>query len=95
MRHADRVVVVYTTPLGDTVFVRTGLGPTGPWSPARALARCRLAEGAFCGGLGLHPALAPEVDPGEPLALVVSYGVAAFEDLPRASRLTRWTRLGP
>jgi len=91
MRAGERVVAVYTTPLGDTIYLRQGLGPTGPWSPAEAVARCALPDGGFCGGLGLHPALA---DPdGDGATLVVSYGVATFDALPRESLLVRLARV--
>jgi predicted amidohydrolase YtcJ len=39
--------------LGDTLFLRTGLGPTGPWSAAHAITRCALPAEAFCGALAL------------------------------------------
>ncbi|MCA9518186.1 MAG: hypothetical protein KC635_24780 [Myxococcales bacterium] len=82
-----RVVVAHATPLGDTVLLRTGLGPTGPWSPAAPTTRCEVPAGAFCGALAF---VAPLADAGE---LALTYAVASFEPLDAAARRTRLVRL--
>ncbi|TNF23983.1 MAG: DUF4185 domain-containing protein [Deltaproteobacteria bacterium] len=88
-RLADgRVLVAYATPLGDTVFVRTGLGPAGPWSPAVAVTRCALPIGAFCGAMSFVPAL--DGAAGEP---ALTYAIASFDGLAPADLLTRLVRL--
>ncbi len=76
------VVAAYTTPLSDTIELRNGLDPSGPWSAPIAAARCELPDGAFCGPLALHP----QLDSG---ALYVTYGIATFDPLAPAARRTR------
>jgi len=83
-----RVLVAYATPLGDTVFVRTGLGPAGPWSPAVAVTRCEVPDDAFCGAMSFVPAL--DGSAGEP---ALTYAIATFERLAPEDLLTRLVRL--
>src|SRR5690606_14956340 len=82
-----RVVVAHGTPLGDTVFLRTGLGPTGPWSPPAPVTRCALPAGAFCGALAFAEPLAVA---GE---LALTYAIASFDPLAPDARRTRLVRL--
>jgi hypothetical protein len=82
-----RVVVAYSTPLGDTIFQRTGLGPTGPWSPAAPLSRCLAPAGAFCGALSFA---APLAGPDE---LALTYAIASFEPQDAEALRTRLVRV--
>jgi hypothetical protein len=80
----DRVYAAYATPLGRTLHVRSGLGPTGPWSAAVQVTQCELPEDAFCSVVAAHPLLA---DAPERLAL--SYAVGSFEPLADDASRTR------
>jgi hypothetical protein len=79
-----RVYAVYATPLGGSLHVRSGLGPTGPWSADYEVTTCDLPAGAFCGGVGLHDALAAEPD-----QLAVTYAVGSFDPLPAGADQSR------
>jgi hypothetical protein len=80
----DRVYVAYATPLGRSLHVRSGLGPTGPWSAPVEVTRCELPGGAFCSGVAAHPLLEDAPD-----RLALSYGVGSFEPLPDDAARTR------
>ena len=79
-----RVYAAYVTPLGGTIHVRSGLGPTGPWSADVEVATCDLPAGAFCGGLGAHEALAAAAD-----QLALTYAVSSFAPLPAGADASR------
>ena len=79
-----RVLVAYATPLGDTVFVRTGLGPSGPWSPAVPVTHCEVPAGAFCGAMSFVPAL--DGPAGE---IALTHAIGTFEQLESTDLLTR------
>jgi hypothetical protein len=49
-----RFTMLYVTPLGKTLHVRTGLAPHGPWSEETEVASCDLPSGAFCGDAAFH-----------------------------------------
>lgn len=86
---ADRVYVAYVTPLGETVTLRSGLGPSGPFSAPLAAARCELPAGGFCRGLSAHPAL----DAADPGALTLTYANSSFEPLTAEQRATRMVQV--
>jgi hypothetical protein len=73
----DRVYAAYATPLGRTLHVRSGLGPTGPWSAPVQVTRCELPDDAFCGGVAAHPLLEDAPD-----QLALTYAVSSFDELP-------------
>jgi hypothetical protein len=79
-----RVYAVYATPLGGSLHVRSGLGPTGPWSADYEVTACELPEGAFCGGVGAHDTLAPGPD-----QLALTYAVGSFDPLPAGADQSR------
>jgi hypothetical protein len=57
-----RWLLAYAAPLATEISVRSGLGPSGPWSLPVPLGRCALpAEdpGAFCADVVLYPWLPP------------------------------------
>lgn len=80
----DRVYAAYATPLGRTLHVRSGLGPTGPWSAPVQVTRCELPDDAFCSGVAAHPLLDDAPD-----RLALSYAVGSFEPLPDDAARTR------
>jgi len=56
-----RFLLAYTTPLSTAITLRSGLGPSGPWSGPVTLGPCALGAadpGAFCGDVVLNPLLA-------------------------------------
>jgi hypothetical protein len=86
----QRWLMLYATPLADTVTVRTGLGIAGPWSAPHPLAGCDLPASdpsAFCANLTLVPTLA---ESGE---LAFTQGVASFARPESATAEDFWTRL--
>jgi hypothetical protein len=88
-----RYVAAYVTPLGDTLTVRSGLGPDGPWSGPFDLARCTLPrdQQAFCGGVALHPELANRIVPG---SIALSYAISTFTPgAADAAPEAYWSRL--
>jgi hypothetical protein len=85
-----RVLVAYATPLGGAVFVRTGLGPSGPWSPAVPVTRCEVPAGAFCGAMSFVPAL-----DGAAGEIALTYAIGTFEPLAPEGLLTRIVLLPP
>ena len=81
----DRVYAAYATPLGRTLHLRSGLGPTGPWSEPIEVTRCELpTDAAFCTGVAAHPLLDDAPD-----RLVLSHGIGSFEPLPDGAARTR------
>lgn len=94
MRDAARhhYVMVYVPPLGDTLAVRSGLGPDGPWSAPFDVARCALPDkDAFCGSLALHPELAARIPPG---SVAASYAISTFTPgAADAAPEAYWSRL--
>lgn len=80
----DRVYAAYATPLGRTLHVRSGLGPTGPWSAPVQVTQCELPDDAFCSGVAAHPVLEDAPD-----RLALSYAVASFASLPDDAARTR------
>ena len=76
-------LLAYTTPLGSTLTVRSGLTPEGPWSAPVTIATCALADpDMFCGGVHLHPAIAAPA--GE---VVLSYAPETLSSDAAARRL--------
>lgn len=70
----DRYVMAYATAFGETLVLRTGVSPSGPWSAPVEAARCELPnDDAFCQRVELHPELA--ANEGE---VVLSYDPAIF-----------------
>jgi hypothetical protein len=69
-----RWVMLYATPLGTTITLRSGLAPQGPWSAPIPIATCDLADAdMFCTGIHLHPTIA-----SFPGTVVVSYAAASM-----------------
>ena len=83
-RRGDRVYAAYATPLAQVIEVRSGLGPSGPWSAPVAVTACELPAAAFCGDLSTHPGL-----DADPAWLTLSYGVGSFDPLPAADLRSR------
>jgi hypothetical protein len=85
----SRWVMAYIGPLGDTILVRSGVSPHGPWSLPLPVAKCDLADrDMFCAGLHAHPALT-----GPPGAIVVSYAPASLSagvGARRAAEPEKW-----
>jgi hypothetical protein len=79
-----RVYAVYGTPLGGSLHVRSGLAPIGPWSADYEVTTCAAPTGAFCGGVGVHEALAAGPD-----ELAVTYAVSSFDPLPAGAAESR------
>lgn len=74
----DRVYAAYATPLGRTLHLRSGLGPTGPWSEAVEVTQCELpTDAAFCSGVSAHALLDDAPD-----RLALSYAIGSFDPLP-------------
>lgn len=68
-------VMVSVAGFGDTVFARTAPQPTGPWSEAVDIARCRLPDGdpaAFCDTARI---VLPLGDPLRPQQVALTYRV--------------------
>jgi hypothetical protein len=77
-----RWLMVYVTPLGATITLRSGLAPQGPWSAPIPIATCDLADAdMFCAGIRLHPLIA-----SAPGTVVVSYSAASFSSDAAARR---------
>ena len=71
----DRFVMGYATPLGTEILLRSGLGPSGPWSAPVGVATCQKpAEDpdAVCVNVQLHPGLDAGAD-----ELVATYATAS------------------
>ncbi len=86
----QRWLMLYATPLADSVTVRTGLGITGPWSAPHTLGRCDLPASdpsSFCANLALTPSLASKSE------IAFTQGVASFSRPARATDQDFWTRL--
>ena len=86
----QRWLMLYATPLADSVTVRTGLGITGPWSAPHTLGQCDLPASdpsSFCADLALTPSLAS----GDEIAF--TQGVGSFARPARATDEDFWTRL--
>lgn len=84
----QRWMLVYAEPLGDRLLLRTGLGPSGPWSAATVLGRCDLPDGLpglFCSDVALNRD--DTLD-----RFVISHGIATFDRPPGATVLEFWTR---
>lgn len=63
--------------LGDTIELRTGLGPEGPWSGPVRVATCATPAddpGAFCAGAVQHP----EISGGDGSTIALSYAVPSL-----------------
>lgn len=72
----DRFVMVYATPLGTTLHVRSGLAPDGPWSEDYEIAACDLADSdLFCASIHAHPELTASDG-----ALPVTYAIDSLSD---------------
>jgi hypothetical protein len=85
----NRWLLAYVPPLGNTIEVRSGLAPEGPWSAPIALATCDAPPDAFCDGVHLHPALAA-MSGG---AVLLSYAIdslSADKDAQRAANPKAW-----
>ncbi|HEY3352641.1 MAG TPA: DUF4185 domain-containing protein [Polyangia bacterium] len=88
-----RYLMAYVTPLGRTLILRSGLGPTGPWSRPYEVAACELPArdpGAFCGNAALHPDLAARVPAG---SVALTYAIATFARPAGTTAEDYWTRL--
>jgi hypothetical protein len=90
---AGRWLLAYVPPLGNTIVVRSGLTPEGPWSAPVPAATCDLADpDMFCGGVHLHPVLAAPAG-----SIVLSYAAASLSPDVAARRaaepLKWWPRL--
>ncbi|MEO8902635.1 MAG: DUF4185 domain-containing protein [Polyangiaceae bacterium] len=86
----QRWLMLYATPLADSLTARTGLGITGPWSAPYTLGHCALPAsdpGAFCTNVVLTPALAND---GE---LAFTHAAASFSRPAHATDRDFWTRL--
>ncbi len=83
----ERFLMAYTTPLASEITVRTGLGPSGPWSLPGVLGRCALpfAE-AFCSGVSQLPSFS--TDGG----LAFAQTIQTFEPPAGATERDYWTR---
>ena len=79
----DRWVLIYVTPLGSTITVRSGLTPFGPWSAPIDVAACDLADpDMFCGGIHLHPEVT-----SPPGTVVLSYAPVTLSSDAAARRI--------
>jgi hypothetical protein len=92
----DRYLMSYVPPLGNTIVVRAGLGPEGPWSAPVPAATCDVPAddpGAFCAGAVQHP----EIAAGPAGAIAVSYSIASLSSDAaariQAARERYWPRL--
>jgi hypothetical protein len=86
----QRWLMLYATPLADSVTVRTGLGITGPWSAPHTLGHCDLPASdpsSFCADLALTPSLAENDE------IAFTQGVASFSRPANATEGDFWTRL--
>jgi hypothetical protein len=70
----SRWLMAYVPPLGNTITLRSGLSPQGPWSAPVPVATCALADpDTFCAGMHLHPGIG--VPPG---TIALSYAAATL-----------------
>jgi hypothetical protein len=85
----SRWLAAYVPPLGDTITLRSGLTPEGPWSAPLAVATCALADpDMFCAGIHLHPALS-----APPGTIALSYAAASLSSdvaSRRAAEPDKW-----
>jgi hypothetical protein len=75
-----RWLMAYATPLATEITVRSGLGPTGPWSLPVTLGRCALPrddQGAFCDDIVLQPWVSS--DGGGVSPIVLTGGAGSFD----------------
>lgn len=84
---SGRLLATYVTPLGDTLFVRTALSPTGPFSSPKALMTCPVEDGEFCTGGIRHPWLETVS------SLVLTYARGSFEAITAERRQPRLVTL--
>ena len=78
---SGRLLFSYVTPLGSDIWVRTALGPTGPFSSPQRLLRCATLPGEFCVGGARHPQWEQS---GQDV--VVSWQLASFGKLELSRR---------
>jgi Domain of unknown function (DUF4185) len=88
-----RWLMLYVTPLGDTLTLRAGLHPEGPWSAPKVVARCDLADAdMFCTGVRIHADVATS-----PRAIIISYAAGSLSSDAGARRIAEpdkwWPRL--
>jgi hypothetical protein len=84
----ERFIMAYTAPLAREIQVRSGLGPSGPWSLPYILGACILPfSEAFCAGVGHLPTFAKDG------GLALAQSVTTFEAPAHATALDYWTQL--
>jgi hypothetical protein len=84
----ERFIMAYTAPLAREIQVRSGLGPSGPWSLPYILGACTLPfPEAFCAGVGHLPTFAKDG------GLALAQSVTTFEAPAHATALDYWTQL--
>lgn len=88
-RRGARVYAAYAPLLGRALHIRSGLGPTGPWSASLTVAACELETSAtFCTGVSvLEPVAAA------PNLFALSYAIGSFESLSAEQSATRLVRV--
>jgi hypothetical protein len=70
----SRWILAYVAPLGDTIALRSGLTPSGPWSAPIPVATCDLADAdMFCAGV--HFLAGVSVETG---SVALSYAVGSL-----------------
>jgi hypothetical protein len=85
VQRGARVYALYAPPLGAEIRLRSGLGPTGPWSTEFTMTACELAaKDAFCGGVSAHDVLG-----GGDESVAVTYAVSSFSALPAGAAASR------
>jgi hypothetical protein len=84
----ERFIMAYSAPLARAIQVRSGLGPSGPWSLPYVLGACTLPfPEAFCAGVSHLPTFA---DDG---GVALAQSVTTFERRANAAALDYWTQL--
>jgi hypothetical protein len=89
-----RYLMSVITTLGDTIELRTGLGPEGPWSGPVRVATCAIPDdpGAFCAGAVQHPEVT-----GASSTIALSYAIPSLSSDAGARRAAApesyWPRL--
>jgi hypothetical protein len=83
-----RYLMAYTTPLAREITIRSGLGPSGPWSAPHSFGACALPfPEAFC----VEVVILPELARGAELAL--AQPVVSLEPPASARPSDYWTQL--
>jgi len=88
--HADlrRFLMAYTTPLAREITIRSGLGPSGPWSAPQSFGACALPfPEAFCAEVVILPDLARRRE------LALAQPVVSLEPPTSAQPSDYWTEL--